>query len=148
MAGAERQATAQWRGDLMSGSGTVHLDSSNAAPALPVTWAARTQSSGGKTSPEELIAAAHAACYCMALSHGLAGAGNAPEQLDVRATSSFEKTDAGFRLTTMRLEIRGRVPGIDGAAFKEAAENARTGCPVSNALSNSVKIEVDATLEA
>lgn len=146
MAGAERQATAQWKGDLKSGSGTVRLDTSKAAPALPVSWEARTENANGKTSPEELIAAALASCFCMALSAGLGGAGHAPEQLDVRATSSFEKTDAGFRLTTMKLVVRGRVPGIDDSAFRAAAEKARTGCPVSNALANNVKIEVDASL--
>lgn len=94
---AHRRATARWKGSLMEGGGSVHLDSSRASAELPVTWASRTESPDGKTSPEELIAAAHAACYSMALSHALAGAGHPPTALTTTATSTFEKTDAGFR---------------------------------------------------
>jgi osmotically inducible protein OsmC len=146
MAGAQRTATATWNGDLMNGSGKVHLDTSNAAEDLPVTWTSRTAEAGGRTSPEELIAAAHASCYAMAFSHALAGAGHTPDQLEVRATSNFEKTDAGFRLTTMRLHVRGKVPGIADQDFRSIAEKARDDCPVSNALKNNVAIELDAAL--
>jgi osmotically inducible protein OsmC len=139
----ESTATARWNGDLLAGSGTTSLGSGVAGP-LPVSWASRTEAAAGKTSPEELIAAAHAACYSMALSNGLAGAGHAPAQLDTTAVATFERTDAGWRLTTMALSVRGDVPGIDAAAFVEAAEAAKVGCPVSNALAGNVEISVDA----
>jgi osmotically inducible protein OsmC len=141
----ESTATARWNGDLLAGSGTTSLGSGVAGP-LPVSWASRTEAAAGKTSPEELIAAAHAACYSMALSNGLAGAGHAPAQLDTTAVATFERTDAGWRLTTMALSVRGDVPGIDAAAFVEAAEAAKVGCPVSNALAGNVEISVDAAL--
>jgi osmotically inducible protein OsmC len=147
MAGTQRTATARWSGDLMKGSGAVHLDSSGVGPELPVTWTSRTESPGGKTSPEELIAAAHAACFSMALSHGLAGAGHPAERLTTQATSTFEKTDAGFRMTKMHLSVRGSVPGMSGDDFMAAARAAKDGCPVSNALKGNVEIDVDAALE-
>ena len=147
MAGAERQAHVVWQGPLMEGSGSVDLSSSGAVSGLPVTWASRAEQPGGKTSPEELIAAAHASCFSMALSNGLAQAGTPPESLDVNATSSFEKTDAGFRLTKMHLRVRGRVASIDADAFQKAAEGAKEGCPVSNALKGNVEITMDASLE-
>jgi osmotically inducible protein OsmC len=146
---AKRKATASWTGDLASGSGTVDLTSSGAGAALPVSWAARTEdSAGGKTSPEELIAAAYAACFCMALSVGLAKAGHKPEQLHVTAESTFEKVGDGFAFTTLHVSARGTVPGIDAAAFEQAAEGASQNCPVSKALKGNVKISVDAKLEA
>ena len=147
MAGAERQAHVVWQGSLMDGSGSVDLTSSGAVSELPVTWASRTEQPGGKTSPEELIAAALASCFSMAFSNGLAQGGTPPESLDVNATSSFEKTDAGFRVTKMHLRVRGRVPGIDADAFQKAAEGAKEGCPVSNALRGNVEITMDASLE-
>jgi osmotically inducible protein OsmC len=143
---AERRGEATWSGSLNEGSGAVSLASSGLANELPVTWASRTEDHGGKTSPEELIAAAHAACFSMALSNGLAQAGTPPEKLDVSATSSFEKVEAGFRMTTMALEVRGSVPGLDAAAFEQAAEVAKEGCPVSNALKGNVEITVKAAL--
>jgi lipoyl-dependent peroxiredoxin len=143
---AERRGEASWSGSLMEGSGAVSLASSGLANELPVTWAARTEDHGGKTSPEELIAAAHAACFSMALANGLAQAGNPPEKLDVTAVSTFAKAEAGFRLTSMALEVRGSVPGLDAAAFEQAAEVAREGCPVSNALKGNVEITVKAAL--
>jgi osmotically inducible protein OsmC len=143
---AERRGEASWSGSLMEGSGAVSLASSGLANELPVTWAARTEDHGGKTSPEELIAAAHAACFSMALANGLAQAGNPPEKLDVTAVSTFAKAEAGFRLTSMALEVRGSVPGLDAAAFEQAAEVAKEGCPVSNALKGNVEITVKAAL--
>jgi lipoyl-dependent peroxiredoxin len=142
---AERRASAVWEGDLASGSGTVTL-ASGAAPELPVSWKART-SSNGDTSPEELIAGAHAACFSMALSHELSEAGNPPERLEVGATCTFGEADGGFEISSMRLEVRGRVPGIDADAFRHAADEAKDGCPVSGALKGNVDISVDATLE-
>ncbi len=142
---AERTASVTWRGDLMSGSGTFSLGS-GAASGMGVTWASRTEDSGGKTSPEELIAAAHASCFSMALSHGLAQAGTPPERLDTDATATFDKTDAGFRMTRMTIRVRGEVRGVDEEAFRRAAEAAKDGCPVSNALKGNVEISVDAAL--
>jgi osmotically inducible protein OsmC len=142
----QSRATAQWSGDLFSGSGTTTLAGSGAAGPLPVSWASRTEESAGRTSPEELIAAAHAAYYNMALSNGLAQAGHPAEQLDTEAVAAFERTDAGWRLTTMALLVRGNVPGMDAATFAEQAAAAKDGCPVSNALKGNVEITVDAAL--
>lgn len=139
-------ANAQWRGDLFGGSGTTTLASGVAGP-LPVSWSSRTEEAAGRTSPEELIAAAHAACFSMALSNALAQSDHAPEQLDTRAEATFERTEAGWRLTTMALTVRGTVPGIDAEAFVAAAEGAKVGCPVSNALAGNVRITVEAILE-
>jgi len=145
---ATRRAEATWNGDLMSGSGTVSAVSSGAFGDLPVTWAARTESSDGKTSPEELVAAAHAACFSMAFSGGLAKAGTPPEQLEVSAEVTFDKAEAGWRVTRSALTVRGRVPGISEEAFKAAAETARDGCPISQALAGNVELSVDASLES
>jgi lipoyl-dependent peroxiredoxin len=143
---AQRRGEATWSGSLTEGSGAVSLASSGLANELPVTWASRTEDHGGKTSPEELIAAAHAACFSMALSNGLAKAGTPPEKLDVSAVSTFDKVEGGFGLTAMALEVRGSVPGLDAAAFEQAAEVAKDGCPVSNALKGNVEITVKAAL--
>ncbi len=148
MAGTQRTATAVWNGNLAQGSGRVHLDTSNAAPEMEITWASRAEQAGGRTSPEELIAAAHASCICMALSAGLARDGHTAERLTATATSTFEKKEAGFRLTTMHIRMRGVVPGLSADAFVKAAEAAKDGCPVSNALKGNVAIEVDAALES
>ena len=145
MAMAERTATTAWEGDLAHGNGNLNLNS-GATGALPVTWASRTERSEGRTSPEELIAAAHASCFSMALSHELAQAGHAPEHLDVSATVTLDEVDGGPKITSSRLTVRGRVPGIDQAAFEEAAQAAGQGCPVSGALS--LDISVDAQLES
>ncbi len=141
----ESRASATWQGDLFGGSGTTTLATGVAGP-LPVTWASRTEAPDGKTSPEELIAAAHAACFSMALSNGLAQAGNPPDRLDTEAVATFGKTDAGWRLLTMALTVRGTVPGVSAEAFEEAARAAKDGCPVSNALAGNVEITVQATL--
>jgi lipoyl-dependent peroxiredoxin len=140
---AERSADVVWEGSLMEGSGKVTKTGSGALPELPVTWAARTESPGGKTSPEELIAAAHAACFSMALSHALAEAGNPPERLDTSATVTFVP---GTGITKSAVTVRGRVPGLDEQAFREAAEGAVEGCPVSGALKGNVELELDARL--
>jgi osmotically inducible protein OsmC len=144
----ERKADVVWEGDLLSGSGTITNVTSGALKDLPVTWAARTEAPGGKTSPEELIAAAHAACYAMAFSHTLAGAGNPPERLNVSATVVFSpKAGGGMSVSDSRLVVRGKVPGLDQARFAELARQGEQGCPVSNALRNNVNIHLDATLE-
>ena len=143
---ATRQATAVWSGDLMSGSGEVTAKSSAKFSALPVSWAARTEQPGGKTSPEELLAAAHASCFCMALSNGLAKAGHAPTRLEATATVTFDKVGDGWSVTASEVEVRGTVPGMDAAAFTKAAEDAKEGCPISRALKGNVRLSVRATL--
>jgi lipoyl-dependent peroxiredoxin len=145
---ATRRADVTWEGDLLSGGGVVTAAASRAFNALPVTWASRTESPQGKTSPEELIAAAHASCYAMALSFGLAGAGKPPKKLEVSATVTFDKVEAGWRVISSALTVRGVVPGIDTAGFRKAAEGAKDGCPVSQALKGNVKLSVEATLVA
>jgi osmotically inducible protein OsmC len=140
---ADRTAEVTWQGDLMSGSGVVDRVGSGAFAPLDVTWASRTEQPGGKTSPEELIAAAHASCFSMALAHGLAQAGNPPEQLSTSATLTFVP---GTGITRSVLQVEGRVPGIDENAFREAAEQAKEGCPVSQALKGNVDLEVTARL--
>ena len=145
---AERRAEVEWEGDLIHGHGSVVSVGSGALGELPITWAARTERSDGKTSPEELLAAAHAACYAMAFSHTLAQAGTPAERLTVNATCAFEQVGAGFKVTTMDLDVRGKVPGFDQAGFENAAQQAEQGCPVSNALRNNVQIRVKASLES
>ncbi len=141
---ADRTAHVTWSGSLMGGSGVIESTGSGAIEGLEVTWAARAEpEQSERTSPEELLAAAHAACFCMALSHGLAQAGNAPEKLDVTATSIFVP---GTGVTQMKLDVTGTVPGIDEAAFVQAAEGARDNCPVSGALKGNVEIRLDARL--
>ncbi len=142
---ADRRADVVWEGSLMEGSGTIMSTGSGALPELPITWASRTESPDGRTSPEELIAAAHAACFSMALSHGLAQAGNPPERLETSSTVTFVP---GTGITKSTLTVTGRVPGLDEAAFREAAEAAKDGCPVSGALKGNVELELDARLES
>lgn len=142
---AERRASVTWNGDLMSGSGTIDEVGSGAFAPLDVSWAARSEEApGGKTSPEELIAAAHASCFSMALAGGLAKAGNPPEQLSTSAAVTFVP---GTGITKIALSVRGRVPGLDAGGFREAAEAAKTGCPVSQALAAVPEITLDASLE-
>jgi len=142
-----RRATASWSGDLTSGSGTVTAYSSGLFSDLPVSWASRTEEVDGRTSPEELLAAAHAACYCMAFSNGLAKAGHLPEHLHVAAEVAFEKVGDGWSVTSSTLQVIGRVPGIVRADFERLAEEAKDGCPISRALKGNVELSVDATLE-
>lgn len=144
---ATRRAEVSWNGDLMSGSGTVSAVSSGAFRDLPVSWAARTESPD-KTSPEELIAAAHASCFAMAFSGALARAGTPPQSLAVSAEVTFDKLEAGWKVTKSALTVRGVVPGISPADFVAAAEAARDGCPVSGALKGNVELSVEATLES
>ena len=141
------RAHSVWQGDLFSGSGMTTLDSGAAGP-LHVSWPSRTEAPDGHTSPEELIAAAHASCFNMALSNILAGDGKTATQLETSAVATFEKVEAGFRLTTMELSVSGDVPGISADDFVEAAAKAKDGCPVSNALAGNVEISVEATLAA
>jgi osmotically inducible protein OsmC len=144
MATAERRADVVWRGDLFKGSGTFDLASSGAAQDLPVTWASRTEHHDGKTSPEELITAAHASCYAMALSNVLAQMGNEPEELNISAVCTFDVDQV--KVTKMVLDVRGRVPGLDAEGFQNAAEQGEQGCPISNALRGNVDIQLNASL--
>jgi osmotically inducible protein OsmC len=146
MAVAERSAEVVWQGSLRDGSGTV-TPGSGAFGTLPVTWASRTEDPNGRTSPEELIAAAHASCYAMAFSNTLNTAGTPPERLDVVATCSLDRVDGKMKITAVRLDVHGKVPGLDQAGFAAAAQTAEQGCPVSNALRNNVEITVNATLD-
>jgi osmotically inducible protein OsmC len=139
----DRTADVTWKGNLFEGSGTITSTGSGAFGELPVTWAARTEESNGKTSPEELLAMAQAACYAMAFSNTLNKAGYPPEELKVSATCTFEPP----KITTMKLEVRGRVPGLDQSEFERIAGEAEKGCPVANAFRNNVEITVNATLE-
>lgn len=145
---AVRNAEATWEGDLLTGKGKVSATTSGAFRDLPVTWGSRTEAADGRTSPEELIAAAHASCFEMALSGALARGGTPPEHLAVGATVTFDKTDAGWRIVSSALKVVGRVPGIDAAGFLAAAEAIRDGCPVSVALAGNVELSVEASLES
>jgi osmotically inducible protein OsmC len=142
---AEHTASATWNGDLMIGSGSFSLGS-GAARDVGLTWRARAEDASAGTSPEELIAGALAACFSMALSHGLAQGGNAPTKIETSATATFDRTDAGFRITQIALTTRGQVDGLDEAGFREAAEGAKQNCPVSKALEGNVEITLDAAL--
>jgi osmotically inducible protein OsmC len=141
---AERSAQATWTGDLMSGSGEIHEVPSGAFGPLQVTWASRTEEHGGKTSPEELIAAAHSACFAMALSNVLAKAGSPPDRLETSATVTFVP---GTGITKAALTVVGTVPSMDEAAFKSAADEAKENCPVSGALKGNVELTLDARLQ-
>jgi lipoyl-dependent peroxiredoxin len=139
----ERRAEVTWRGDLMSGNGRIESVTSGAFGGLSVSWPSRAEEPGGNTSPEELIAAAHATCFAMALSHGLAQAGNAAEELRTTATVSFQP---GEGITKIALAVEGRVPGVDEAAFRQTAEEAKQNCPVSKALAAVPELTLDARL--
>jgi osmotically inducible protein OsmC len=139
----ERTAEVTWRGSLMEGRGTIERVQSGAFGPLDVTWAARTEEPEGLTSPEELIAAAHAACFSMALSNGLAQAGSPPDQLQTSATVTFVP---GTGITKSALRVRATVPGLDEAAFLDHAETAKQNCPVSKALAALPEITLDAAL--
>jgi osmotically inducible protein OsmC len=143
---AQRRAEAVWTGSLFEGSGTVSAGS-GAFAGLPVTWVSRTRDADGRTSPEELLAAAHAGCFSMAFSLVLAEAGAPPEKLNVAATCAFEQVPDGFAITTVELEVRGRVQGLDPVRFQQAAERAAEICPVSNALKGNVDVRLTARLE-
>jgi lipoyl-dependent peroxiredoxin len=146
MATAERRANVVWNGDLQKGSGTFDLASSGAWNGAEVSFATRTENPNGNTSPEELIAAAHASCYAMALSNTLAEQGNAPEELQVSAVVTLDM--GSLKVTTSALDVSGRVPGLDEEGFRSAAEQAEQACPVSNALRGNVDIQLNTSLQS
>lgn len=136
-----RTAQAHWEGSLMEGQGEVELVTSGTG-SFEVTWAARSQDTSDKTSPEELIAAAHSTCFSMALSHGLAGAGTPPESVDTKADVTFQP---GTGITGITLTVTAKVPGLTAEQFQAAAEDAKANCPVSQAL-KATPIELEASL--
>lgn len=142
---AERSATTKWQGDLLNGSGTLNF-ATGAVESLPVTWASRTEQPNGKTSPEELLAAAQASCYAMAFASTLAREGHPPQELEVTAVCTLDRVGEGPKVTTMAITVKGRVEGIDQSTFQEIADKAEKGCPVSNAFRDNVEISVDAEL--
>jgi osmotically inducible protein OsmC len=139
----DRTMKTTWHGSLLDGSGTIAAAGSGAFGALDVSWASRANDPDGKTSPEELIAAAHSACFAMALSHGLAQAGTPADRLDTSATVTFVP---GEGITKVALTVRGTVPGVDAETFAEAAQEAKVGCPVSKALAGVPELTLDASL--
>ena len=141
----DRTANVTWNGDLMSGSGRIDTVTSGAFGSLDVDWKARSEDGQTKTSPEELIAAAHAACFSMALSNGLGQAGHAPEELKSSATVTFQP---GEGITKIALQVTGKVPGMSDDDFRQAAETAKENCPVSKALASVPEISLDARLQS
>ena len=145
---AERKADVTWEGDLIGGNGTITGGTSGAVDNLPVSWPSRVEEPAGKTSPEELLAASHAACYAMAFSYELTGRGAPPERLQVSATVGLDpKVGGGVEVSFSHLTVRGRVPGIDQATFEEVAREAEQACPISNVIRGNAAITVEATLE-
>ena len=140
---SESSATTVWQGDLASGNG-IATAASGAIPDLEVTWPARVERTPGTTSPEELLAASHASCYCMALAHVLGQQGNLPERITTTATVEFVP---GEGVKSSRLEVTGSVPGLDQAGFDSVTAEAHENCPISGALRGNVEMQVDATLE-
>ncbi|MBU6422863.1 MAG: OsmC family peroxiredoxin [Chloroflexota bacterium] len=139
---ATREARAVWTGDLMNGSGEVTAASSGRFEQLPISWAARTEQAGGKTSPEELLAAAHASCYAMALSAGLAKQRTPAQRLEVSATVTFDKVGDAWTVKASELAVTGTVPDADEESFQRAAEDAKESCPISRALKGNVALSV------
>jgi osmotically inducible protein OsmC len=144
---ATRTSTVTWTGSLAEGSGTVSAGSSELFTDLPVSWAARTEAPQGQTSPEELLAAAHASCFSMALSAGLGRAGTPPEHLHVSATVTFDKVGDAWTVTASQIDVVGVVHGIDDSGFDAAARDAGQNCPISRALAGNVEVSVSAALE-
>jgi lipoyl-dependent peroxiredoxin len=141
----EKTATATWEGTLAEGRGTFSLGSGSATD-VAVTWKDRAEGGAG-TSPEELIAAAHASCVLMALAGALVRAGARPQRMESEARATFDKVGEGFAITTMQLTLRAEVEGIDEDGFREAAEAAKENCPVSQALEGNVEVSLDASLD-
>ena len=144
MATAERRAEVVWEGNLARGNGSFTVGS-GAMGEQSVTWASRTERSDGKTSPEELIAAAHASCFAMALSNVLDKGGTPPERLQISAVCTFDVENV--KVSSVDLDVKGRVPGLDAEGFQTAVEQGDQGCPVSNALRGNVEIRVNASLD-
>jgi osmotically inducible protein OsmC len=143
-----RRADATWSGDLLSGRGTVTAATTKVFADLPTTWASRIGEPAGVTSPEELLAAAHASCFSMACSNELAKAGTPPTSVSVSVAVTGDKLESGWTVISSAITIRGVVPGATDASFREAAEKAKDGCPISKALKGNVELSVEAILES
>ena len=146
--GEVRHAEVNWSGDLQTGAGVIKYVTSGVFSRLPVSWASRTSAHNGKTSPEELLAAAHASCFSMAFSARLGKNGTPPTDLNVKAEVTFDQVDGGWKVTTSTLKVKAVVPGIDDATFQTIAEDARDNCPISKALAGNVELSVEAELVA
>jgi osmotically inducible protein OsmC len=144
---AVRTATVTWQGPLATGDGTVSAGSSGLFTDLPVSWSSRTEQPEGRTSPEELLAAAHASCYAMAFSADLGRAGYTAEELHVEAEVTFDKLEGGWTVTRSALTVLGHVHGISDDEFDRIAQGTRDGCPISRAIAGNVELTVEATLE-
>jgi len=144
--GEVRHAEVNWSGDLQTGAGVIKYVTSGVFSRLPVSWASRTSAHNGKTSPEELLAAAHASCFSMAFSARLGKNGTPPTDLNVKAEVTFDQVDGGWKVTTSTLKVKAVVPGIDDATFQTIAEDARDNCPISKALAGNVDLSVEAEL--
>jgi lipoyl-dependent peroxiredoxin len=144
---AVRTATVTWQGSLAEGGGSVSAGTSGLFTDLPISWGSRTEQADGRTSPEELLAAAHAACFAMAFSADLGRAGYTAEELHVEAEVTFDKLEGGWTVTNSALTVLGHVHGISHDEFERIAEGTRDGCPISRALAGNVQLSVDATLE-
>src|SRR5690625_2443538 len=141
-----RSANAVWEGDLKGGNGKLSAESSGAFRDLGITWKARSESAEGKTSSEELLAAAHAGCFSMALAGALAKEGHPPKKLEVRATVTFDPI--ALVVQSSRLEVQAEVPGIDPQTFERVAQGAKAGCPISKALQGNLQIELQSNLKS
>ena len=143
-----RTANVVWNGDLVNGSGMITYVSSGVFSRLPISWASRTSAHNGKTSPEELLAAAHAACFSMAFSARLAKNGSPAESLDVKVEVTFDQLESGWKVASSTIKVTGKVPGIDKATFDRLADDAKDNCPISQAIKGNVALAVEATLES
>jgi len=142
-----RSASAMWQGDLLSGEGTVSSASEFLSDA-PTSWKARTEDATGKTSPEELLAAAHASCFSMAFSNELSKAGFVPDRVEVTVDVTADKREQGWTVLSSHITARGWVPNVDEETFQAMANKAKEGCPISRAISGNVELTVEATLES
>jgi len=140
---AERVAVASWKGNLTEGEGDLSLESSKILQGSPITWASRAEAPDGRTSPEELLAAAHASCYAMALSNTLAKNGTPADSLEVRAVCALDRRGEGVAVTTMHITVRGTVDGLDDSGFQNLAKKGEEGCPISSAIRGNVEITLD-----
>jgi osmotically inducible protein OsmC len=141
-----RHASATWSGNLTEGAGMLQYISSGAFSRMPITWGSRTEAHEGRTSPEELLAAAHASCFSMAFANQLAKNGTIAERLDVRVDVTADKGEAGWTVLSSAIKVSGVVPGIDAETFARVAEAAKDGCPISRALVGNVELSVEPTL--
>jgi osmotically inducible protein OsmC len=141
-----RTANVVWNGDLVNGSGMITYVSSGVFSRLPISWASRTSAHDGKTSPEELLAAAHASCFSMAFSARLAKNGTPAQILDVKVEVTFDQREAGWKVASSKIIVKGTVPGIDAATFDRLADDAKDNCPISAAIRGNVDLSVEATL--